>query len=52
MSLHRAIPTEILYQLVEKNFGTATKVEEYSLLQGGLFNTTYRVMLEYAPAGL
>nr|WP_154893641.1 aminoglycoside phosphotransferase family protein [Paenibacillus xylanexedens] len=46
--LHRAIPTEILYQLVEKNFGTATKVKRYSLLQGGLFNTTYRVLLEHA----
>ena len=46
--LHQAIPTETLYQLVEKDFGTATKVKEYSLLQGGLFNTTYRILLEHA----
>ncbi|MFS0869818.1 phosphotransferase [Paenibacillus xylanilyticus] len=46
--LHRAITTEMLHLLVEKNFGTATKVKGHALLQGGLFNTTYRIQLEHA----
>lgn len=30
-----------------ETFGTATKVKGYSLFQGGLFNTTYRIQLEH-----
>ncbi|WP_440118747.1 phosphotransferase family protein [Paenibacillus sp. QZ-Y1] len=46
--LHCTITSEMLHHLVENTFGTATKVKSFGLLQGGLFNTTYRIQLEYA----
>ncbi|WP_339169526.1 aminoglycoside phosphotransferase family protein [Paenibacillus sp. FSL R5-0341] len=46
--LHCTISAEVLHHLVENNFGNATKVKEFALLQGGLFNTTYRIQLENA----
>ncbi|SEN21458.1 aminoglycoside phosphotransferase family protein [Paenibacillus sp. OK076] len=46
--LHRTITAEMLYKLVENTFGTATNVKSFALLQGGLFNTTYRIQLEHA----
>ncbi|WP_458461121.1 phosphotransferase family protein [Paenibacillus sp.] len=46
--LHCTIPPEMLYHLVQIHFGTATIVKDFSLLQGGLFNTTYRIQLEHA----
>lgn len=46
--LHCTIPSEMLYHLVQIHFGTATLVKDFSLLQGGLFNTTYRIQLENA----
>ncbi|WP_145319130.1 phosphotransferase family protein [Paenibacillus xylanexedens] len=46
--LHRTISSEMLHHLVEKSFGSDTIVKEFGLLQGGLFNTTYRIQLEHA----
>jgi aminoglycoside phosphotransferase (APT) family kinase protein len=46
--LHCTISSEMLHHLVEINFGSDSKVKEFSLLQGGLFNTTYRIQLERA----
>lgn len=46
--LHQTITAEMLHQLVENTFGTATIVKSFALLQGGLFNTTYRIQLEHA----
>jgi aminoglycoside phosphotransferase (APT) family kinase protein len=46
--LHQTITAEKLHQLVENTFGTATIVKDFVLLQGGLFNTTYRIQLEHA----
>ncbi|MCW3792292.1 aminoglycoside phosphotransferase family protein [Paenibacillus sp. LS1] len=46
--LHCTISAEVLHHLVENNFGSGTKVKEFVLLQGGLFNTTYRIQLENA----
>ncbi|ETT51011.1 phosphotransferase family protein [Paenibacillus sp. FSL H7-689] len=45
--LHCTISAEMLHHLVENNFGSDTKVKEFGLLQGGLFNTTYRIQLEH-----
>ncbi|MEK4360953.1 aminoglycoside phosphotransferase family protein [Paenibacillus sp. FSL M8-0212] len=45
--LHCTISTEMLHHLVELNFGSDTKVKAFGLLQGGLFNTTYRIQLEH-----
>ncbi|MDN8589779.1 hypothetical protein B2I21_12650 [Chryseobacterium mucoviscidosis] len=46
--LHQTITAEMLHRLVENTFGTATIVNDFVLLQGGLFNTTYRIQLEHA----
>ncbi|WP_340401445.1 aminoglycoside phosphotransferase family protein [Paenibacillus sp. FSL H8-0079] len=46
--LHCTISSEMLHHLVDNNFGTATIVKNFALLQGGLFNTTYRIQLENA----
>ncbi|NMI02614.1 aminoglycoside phosphotransferase family protein [Paenibacillus sp. SZ31] len=46
--LHCTISSEMLHHLVENNFGNATIVKSFALLQGGLFNTTYRIQLENA----
>ncbi|MEK4273370.1 phosphotransferase family protein [Paenibacillus sp. FSL R7-0026] len=45
--LHCTISAEKLHHLVENNFGSDTKVKQFGLLQGGLFNTTYRIQLEH-----
>lgn len=45
--LHCTISAEMLHQLVEIHFGSDTKVKQFGLLQGGLFNTTYRIQLEH-----
>ncbi|MBY0118534.1 aminoglycoside phosphotransferase family protein [Paenibacillus sp. FSL H8-0317] len=45
--LHCTISAEMLHQLVEIHFGSDTKVKGFGLLQGGLFNTTYRIHLEH-----
>lgn len=45
--LHQAITAEMLYTLVGKTFGANTQVKQYGLLQGGLFNTTYRIELDH-----
>ncbi|PQP80091.1 hypothetical protein C0Q44_29110 [Paenibacillus sp. PCH8] len=47
--LHCTISAEMLHHLVEIHFGTDVIVKDFSLLQGGLFNTTYRIQLEHAP---
>ncbi|WP_405143932.1 aminoglycoside phosphotransferase family protein [Paenibacillus sp. FSL H7-0942] len=47
--LHCTISAEMLHHLVEINFGSDTKVKVFGLLQGGLFNTTYRIQLEHTP---
>lgn len=46
--LHCTISAEMLHQLVENTFGSDTKVKGFALLQGGLFNTTYRIQLDHA----
>lgn len=46
--LHCTISSEMLHHLVENSFGTATIARSFALLQGGLFNTTYRIQLENA----
>ncbi|MBT2283274.1 aminoglycoside phosphotransferase family protein [Paenibacillus polymyxa] len=45
--LHRTISSEMLHHLVEIDFGSDTKVKGFGILQGGLFNTTYRIQLEH-----
>lgn len=45
--LHCTISADMLHHLVEINFGSDTKVKKFGLLQGGLFNTTYRIQLEH-----
>jgi aminoglycoside phosphotransferase (APT) family kinase protein len=47
--LHSPISTEVLNSLVHKHFGDHVVVKKFGLLQGGLFNTTYRIQLEHAP---
>lgn len=45
--LHQPITPEMLYTLVKNTFGANTQVKQYGLLQGGLFNTTYRIELDH-----
>ncbi|MEK3828221.1 MULTISPECIES: phosphotransferase family protein [Paenibacillus] len=45
--LHSPISAEVLHALVHRHFGDHVVVKQYGLLQGGLFNTTYRIQLEH-----
>lgn len=45
--LHSPISAKVLHALVHRHFGDRVVVKQFGLLQGGLFNTTYRIQLEH-----
>lgn len=45
--LHSPISAKVLHALVHQHFGDHVVVKQFGLLQGGLFNTTYRIQLEH-----
>lgn len=47
MGLHQPITSETIEILVKHHFGTATKMISHHIMQGGLFNTTYKLELEH-----
>ncbi|MGQ8871671.1 phosphotransferase [Paenibacillus sp. TSA_86.1] len=47
--LHSPISEKVLHALVHNHFGDHVVVKQFGLLQGGLFNTTYRIQLEHTP---
>ncbi|GGH36330.1 phosphotransferase family protein [Paenibacillus segetis] len=42
--LYEELPAQKIYEVVQKHFGSSSEIE-YSLLKGGLFNTTYKLVL-------
>lgn len=45
--LHSPISAKVIHSLVYRHFGDHVVVKQFGLLQGGLFNTTYRIQLEH-----
>lgn len=42
--IYEELPAQKIYEIVQKHFGSSTNIE-WSLLKGGLFNTTYKLVL-------